>query len=70
MLRRGNGTNVISVEKRFADEDIDTMLKRFKRKLKHNGRIVEMRKKEYYVRPGELKRQKMRRKKTSDGAEL
>jgi small subunit ribosomal protein S21 len=59
-----------SVLPRFPGEDVEQMLKRFKRKTKHSGLIVELRKREYFVRPGELKRQKMRRKKTSTGEVL
>lgn len=60
----------ISVTKRFSEESIDSMLKRLKRKLKNDGRILEMRKKEYFIKPSELKRMKKRRKKTSDGETL
>ena len=57
----------VSVLQRFKDEDIEMMLRRFKRKMKRSGLILEMRKKEFFVRPGELRRQKKRRRKTSDG---
>lgn len=60
----------ISVVPRYLDEPLEHMLKRLKRKLKHDGRILEMRRKEYFIRPGELRRQKRRRKKFSDGRNI
>lgn len=51
-------------------EDIDSVLKRFKRKLKDDGMIIELRRREYFMKPSEIKKMKRRRKKTIDGEKL
>ena len=45
-------------------------LRLLKRKLKREGFFVEMRKREFYRKPSELKKLKKRRRKLSDGTEL
>lgn len=65
-----NGVNHIVVRKRFEDESIESMLKRLKRSMKSADRFNELKKREFYVRPGELKRQKKRRRKSVTGENL
>ena len=57
----------LSVTKRFQDETVDQMLKRLKRKMKHDNRIIEMRKHEYYEKPSVKKRRKRRNGMRSSG---
>jgi|TARA_Y100000310_G_C20445158_1_gene698028 ribosomal protein S21 len=52
------------------NEGIESMLKRFKRVLKDEGRFIEMRKQDFFVKPSELKRKKRRRKKFVDGTDI
>ena len=40
------------------NEQIDDTLRRFKRQVSRNGTILEVRKREYYVKPGVKKRLK------------
>ena len=40
------------------NEQIDDTLRRFKRQLSRNGTLLEVRKREYYVKPGIKKRLK------------
>jgi ribosomal protein S21 len=61
---------MISVLRRYEDEPIDYMLARLKRKMKYNNAIIEMRKKDFYMKPSEERKLKRRRKKTSDGMEI
>jgi len=57
----------ISVYPRYAEEPIDSMLFRLKKLMKEDNRILDMRKHDFYIKPGEKKRLKRRRKKTVDG---
>ena len=45
-------------------------LRLLKRKLKRDGFYVEMRKREFYKKPSEIKKAKKRRRKSIDGDEL
>jgi|3_EtaG_2_1085321.scaffolds.fasta_scaffold01420_10 small subunit ribosomal protein S21 len=51
-------------------EDVENLLRRFKRKLKKEDRIIEIRKWDYYQKPSDKKRAKRRRKKFSDGRDF
>lgn len=51
-------------------ENIEVLLRRFKRLLKKDGRIMEIRKWDYYVKPSEKKKLKKRRKKFTDGSNI
>jgi len=55
---------------RYKNEPIEAMLSRFKRLLKNENIFIDMRKHDYFIRPGELRRQKRRRKKTISGEEI
>ena len=59
----------VSVEVKNQD-DLEMCLRLLKRKLKREGFFVEMRKREFYRKPSELKKLKKRRRKLSDGTEL
>ena len=59
----------VSVEVKGPD-DLEKALRLLKRKLKREGFFVEMRKREFYRKPSELKKLKKRRRKLSDGTEL
>ena len=51
-------------------QDLEKALRLLKRKLKREGFFVELRKREFYRKPSEIKKAKKRRKKTIDGTEL
>ena len=51
-------------------DDLEKALRLLKRKLKREGFFVELRKREFYRKPSEIKKAKKRRKKTIDGTEL
>lgn len=51
-------------------EKIDFALKRLKRLLKRDNFYNEIKKREFYQKPSEIKRQKKRRKKLVDGIKL
>ena len=59
----------VSVELRSPD-DLEHALRLLKRKLKKENFYVELRKKEFYQKPSEIKRAQKRRRKTSDGDDL
>lgn len=50
--------------------DIEGALRRLKRKLKKDNFYVEMKKREYYLKPSLEKKLKKRRKKTATGEEI
>ena len=60
---------VVSVEVR-KPEDLETALRLLKRKLKREGVFLELRNREYYKKPSEIKKAKKRRRKAIDGTEL
>lgn len=65
-----NGTKrSVSVSLKNKD-DLEYALKLLKRKLKRDGFYVEMRKREFYKKPSEIKKAKKRRRKSIDGDEL
>ena len=51
-------------------DDLEYALRLLKRKLKRDGFYVEMRKREFYKKPSEIKKAKKRRRKSIDGDEL
>ena len=51
-------------------DDLEKALRLLKRKLKREGFFLELRKREFYRKPSEIKKSKKRRKKTIDGTEL
>ena len=65
-----NGTKrSVSVSLKNKD-DLEYALRLLKRKLKRDGFYVEMRKREFYRKPSEIKKAKKRRRKSIDGDEL
>ena len=65
-----NGTKrSVSVSLKNRD-DLEYALRLLKRKLKRDGFYVEMRKREFYKKPSEIKKAKKRRRKSIDGDEL
>ena len=59
----------VSVELRNQD-DLEHALRLLKRKLKREGFFLELRRREYYQKPSEIKKSKKRRRKAIDGTEL
>jgi len=51
-------------------DDLEKSLRLLKRKLKREGFFLELRRREYYQKPSEIKKSKKRRSKTIDGTEL
>jgi len=65
-----NGTKrSVSVSLKNKD-GLEYALRLLKRKLKRDGFYVEMRKREFYKKPSEIKKAKKRRRKSIDGDEL
>ena len=60
---------VVSVEVKSPNQ-LEYALKILKRKLKKENFYIELRKKEFYQKPSEIKRANKRRRKTSDGDDL
>ena len=53
-----------------SSQSLERALRELKRKLKKDDFYKEMRRREYFVSPSELKKLKKRRKKTIDGGDL
>ena len=51
-------------------EKVESLYKRFKRKIKRENLILEIKKRDFFVKPSEIRRQKKRRKKYSDGTPI
>ena len=51
-------------------DDLEKALRLLKRKLKREGFFLELRKREYFRKPSEIKKSKKRRRKAIDGTEL
>jgi len=56
--------------KAYDNESAEGLLKRFKRQMKFEGRMQEIRKSDFYLTKSQKRRLKRRRRKTSDGREL
>jgi ribosomal protein S21 len=64
-----NGTSR-SVSVSVRNNDIEGALITLKRKLKKDNFFKEMQKREYYMKPSEIKKMKKRRRKSIDGDNL
>ena len=69
MITKRRHKRCVSVEVRGPDQ-LEYALKLLKRKLKKENLYVELRRKEFYQKPSEIKRAKQRRRKTMDGSDL
>lgn len=47
-------------QERKPGENIDTMLRKFKRKVKTEGTLQELRKREFFEKPSEVKKRKQK----------
>jgi len=65
MKNKHNNTRSLSVE--VWNGDIEGALRRLKRKLKKDNFYVEIKKREYYLKPSVQKKLKKRRKKSISG---
>ena len=69
-MRKSSGTKrCVSVVLRD-QKDLEHALRSLKRKLKRENFYVELRRREFYQKPSEIKKAKKRRRKTIDGTEL
>lgn len=68
MRNKYDNTRSLSVE--VWNGDIEGAMRRLKRKLKKDNFYVEIKKREYYLKPSEEKKLKKRRKKSASGDEL
>ena len=68
-IKSNSHARCVSVEVRSPDQ-LEYALKLLKRKLKKENLYVELRRKEFYQKPSEIKRAKQRRRKTMDGTDL
>ena len=59
----------VSVEVKEPQE-LEKALRLLKRKLKREGFFLELRKREYFRKPSEIKKSEKRRRKALDGTEL
>ena len=69
MIKAMGCKRVVSVEVKGPDH-LEYALKLLKRKLKKENLYVELRRKEFYQKPSEIKKAKQRRRKTMDGTDL
>ena len=69
MVTKRRHKRCVSVEVRSPDQ-LEYALKLLKRKLKKENLYVELRRKEFYQKPSEIKKAKQRRRKTMDGTDL
>ena len=69
MVTKRRHKRCVSVEVKGPDQ-LEYALKLLKRKLKKENLYVELRRKEFYQKPSEIKRAKQRRRKTMDGSDL
>jgi ribosomal protein S21 len=70
MQKNSFGGTKRSVTVEVRNGDIEYSLRLLKRKLKKDNFFRELQKREYFVKPSELKKMKKRRRKSIDGAEL
>jgi ribosomal protein S21 len=68
MRNKHDNTRSVSVE--VYNNDIEGALRRLKRKLKKDNFYVEIKKREFYLKPSLEKKLKKRRKKSISGEEL
>ncbi|MAE81489.1 MAG: 30S ribosomal protein S21 [Flammeovirgaceae bacterium] len=64
--RPNNALKVVAKE----GESIESLLRRFKKKLKFEDRFREIRKWDYYLKPSDRKKLRRRRKKLTDGTSI
>ena len=69
MVTKRRHKRCVSVEVRGPDQ-LEYALKLLKRKLKKENLYVELRRKDFYQKPSEIKIAKQRRRKTMDGSDL
>lgn len=50
----------MAILRKNPDDSIDKVLRQFKRKLKEEGLLEELRKREFYEKPSEVKKKKLR----------
>ena len=68
-IKSNSHKRCVSVEVRGPDQ-LEYALQLLKRKLKKENLYVELRRKEFYQKPSEIKKAKQRRRKTMDGTDL
>ena len=69
IARKGQGTRR-SVNVEVRNGNIEGALKEMKKRLKRDDFFLELRRREFYMKPSEIKKMKKRRRKTSDGGEF
>lgn len=69
MPRKNGNKRCVSVVLRD-QKDLEHALRLLKRKLKRENFYVELRRREFYQKPSEIKKAKKRRRKAIDGTEL
>ena len=68
--KNDNKRSVSVIPRDNSPQSLERALRELKRKLKKDDFYKEMRRREYFVSPSELKKLKKRRKKTIDGGDL
>jgi len=66
----GTKRSVSVIPRDNSSQSLERALRDLKRKLKKDDFYKEMRRREYFISPSELKKLKKRRKKTTDGGDL
>ena len=65
-----NKRSVSVIPRDNSSQSLERALRELKRKLKRDDFYKELRRREYFVSPSELKKLKKRRKKATDGGDL
>lgn len=68
--KNDNRRSVSVIPRDNSSQSLERALRELKRKLKKDDFYKEMRRREYFISPSELKKLKKRRKKTIDGGDL
>ena len=68
--KNDNRRSVSVIPRDNSSQSLERALRELKRKLKKDDFYKEIRRREYFVSPSELKKLKKRRKKTIDGGDL
>ena len=66
----GTKRSVSVIPRDNSSQSLERALRELKRKLKKDDFYKEMRRREYFISPSELKKLKKRRKNTTDGGDL
>ena len=58
MTKKVRGSKLSGLEVKVYNNNVEKALRKFKREVKESGLLLELRKKSYYKKPSELKRER------------